>query len=179
MASSNTYSMQHNLAQAQAAMAQLMVLTGKEATTSGKISDTQIAIADKFDTTTKSVISQQESLSTFGVVLAGLSTLSSALSSLAIVQSFNRLGGVLGTVFKGITYIAVPATEGSLQCVEGSAQHKLGDTQKTQAEMGSASNVMSGQTQTVVDAESEVAQKAAAIARDLSQIVADEKAASM
>jgi hypothetical protein len=179
MSSSNNYSIQHNLAQAQAAMAQLMVLTGKEATTSGKISDTQIAIADKYETTTKSVISQQESLSHFGLALAGLSVVSSALSSLAIVKGFSGLGGALGAVFKGFTHVAVPVAQGSLQCVEGSAQRKLGDTQKIQGEMGSASNVMSGQTQAASDAEAEVAQKAAAIARDLSQIVADEKSASM
>lgn len=179
MSENQDYSMKQNLAQAQAAMAQLMLLTGKESVTSGKIADTQVAFANKFETSTSDEVSKAKDLSVLSIAVAGLSGLMNMAGASAAFMNSSSVVGVLETCAKVAVNIALPAAKGALQCEEGQAQMKLGDVQKTQSEYGSAGQTMSGQSQTVIDAESEVAQKAASISRDLSQIIASEKQASM
>jgi hypothetical protein len=172
-------SLEQTLSQAQAAMAQMMVVVGKESVTSGKIADTQIGIANQYNTSTEAVTSQVKQLGVLSAVIGGLSGAIAGLNGFAGYASSGILSGGLNISASVLKSVVAPAVLGSLQIVQGKAQLSLGDEQKTQAEYGNAGQLMNGQDQIVIDGESEVAQKAQSISRDLSQIVSDQKQASL
>lgn len=172
-------SLEQTLSQAQAAMAQIMVVVGKESITAGKIADTQIGIASEYNTSTEAVTSEVKKLGVLSAVIGGLSGALAGLNGFAGYASNTNFSGGLNISTSVLKSVVGPGVLGSLQIVQGKAQMSLGDEQKTQAEYGNASQLMNGQDQTVIDAESEVAQKAQSISRDLSQIVSDQKQASL
>ena len=183
MSSTEHYSMSKMLQQSQQVMSQLVLLTGKESLTAGKIADEQTLIATKSNTSTEDVVNKAKHLMWVSGVVNIVSGVAAALSStLGVTGSASAIASTLQNAIemggKVLVYTALPVIKGSFECVESKAQYDLGDAQLTQSEYGSAGRVMSGQSQAVIDAESEVSQKAAAISRDLSQIVGDEKKAS-
>jgi len=178
MTTSQHYTMGQILAQGHAALSQLMLLAGKESVASSAVADTQIAIAQRFNTSVNDVVDKSENLMWIGRALAIVSGIATAVSNLTnSLGSVGMLSGVSGAIVHATGSVVLPTVQGSLEVVESGAQKDLGDSQAEQSEYGSANNIISGQSQTIISAESETMQKASAISRDLSQIVSDEKQA--
>jgi len=181
--STEHYSMTQLLSESQAVMAKIMLLTGKESIAAGKSADTQLAIVNQGQQSASDVISQASKLFTISAAVGGLASVTGGIGKMSgsfvgASNKIDRITFVLETTEKAFSSVAVPATKGALEIVESNAQTDLGDKQKTQTVLESAGKMVEGQNQLVISAEGDSAEQTQEMARQLSQIISNQKQAS-
>jgi hypothetical protein len=177
------YSMTQLLSESQAVMAKIMLVTGKESIAAGKSADTQLAIVNQGQQSALDVANQASKLFTLSAVVGGLASVTAGLGKMSGPfiggsSKADRITFILETTVQGVASVAVPATKGGLEIVESNAQKDLGDKQKTQTELESAGRMVEGQNQLVISAEGDSAEQTQEMARQLSQIISNQKQAS-
>jgi hypothetical protein len=181
--STEHYSMSSMLSDSQAVMAKLMLLTGKESIAAGKSADTQLTVAQQGQQYEQDAQDKSHNLLVFSGVVAALSGAMSVVGHITgPLSSFDTSKQTIGLFEKvGLvtTHFALPTAKGALEIVESDAQKDLGDMQKNQCEIEATGKMIEGQNQLLVGAAGETAEQAQEISRQLSQIISNQKQASM
>ena len=181
--STEHYSMSSMLSDSQAVMAKLMLLTGKESIAAGKSADTQLTVAQQGQTCEKEVEEKSNKLLDFSAAVTALSGVMAAVSHLtgplSSANTSKVAGGVLEKVGLVTSHFVLPVSKGALEIVESDAQKDLGDTQKNQCEIEATGKMLEGQNQLLVGAAGDTAEQVQEISRQLSQIISNQKQASI
>lgn len=182
--STEHYSMSQILSDSQAVMAQIMQLAGKESIAAGKSADTQLSIVNQGYQAALDADDKEQHLYVLSAVVTGISGVMQACGSFGGLMApspgvASSIAEALDVVGKGAMYVALPVTKGALEIVESNAQKDLGDTQKSQVEIDSAGKMVQGQDQLIMSAAGDSAEQTQEMARQLSQMISNQKQASM